>query len=103
MWSPPTRSRCESRVRSTPPSASAARAVAQLDFEIDFCAQFLPKAASDDEVKAIVRETIAKLGVSDAKQSGRVVCEIMKAHKGKVEPGAVKRSSKQARAQGLTA
>jgi uncharacterized protein len=68
-----------------------AEAVAQLDFEIDFCAQFLPKAASDDEVTAIVRETIAKLGVSDAKQSGRVVGEIMKAHKGKVEPGAVKR------------
>jgi len=71
--------------------ARGAEAVAQLDFEIDFCAQFLPKAASDDEVKAIVRETIAKLGVSDAKQSGRVVGEIMKAHKGKVEPGAVKR------------
>ena len=29
-----------------------AEAVAQLDFEIGFCAQFLPKAASDDETRA---------------------------------------------------
>src|SRR5438477_5234314 len=28
-----------------------------LDFEIGFCAQFLPKAARDDEVRAAVRET----------------------------------------------
>jgi uncharacterized protein len=68
-----------------------ADAVAQLDFEIGFCAQFLPKAASDDETRAIVRETVARLGVSDAKQAGRVVGDIMKAHKGKLEPATVKR------------
>jgi uncharacterized protein len=68
-----------------------AEAVAQLDFEIGFCAQFLPKAASDDETRAIVRETMARLGVSDAKQAGRVVGEIMKANKGKLEPATVKR------------
>ena len=68
-----------------------ADAVAQIDFEIGFCAQFLPKAASDDEVRAIVRETVARLGVSDAKQAGRVVGDIMKAHKGKLEAATVKR------------
>jgi uncharacterized protein YqeY len=68
-----------------------AEAVAQLDFEIGFCAQFLPKAASDDETRSIVRETMARLGVSDAKQAGRVVGEIMKAHKGKLDPSTVKR------------
>src|ERR1043165_8002830 len=68
-----------------------AEAVAQIDFEIGFCAKFLPKAASDDEVRTIVRETVARLGVSDAKQAGRVVGEIMKAHKGKLEPASVKR------------
>jgi len=65
--------------------------VAQIDFEIGFCAQFLPKAASDDETRAVVRETLARLGVSDAKQSGRVIGDIMKAHKGKLEPATVKR------------
>jgi len=68
-----------------------AEAVAQLDFEIGFCAQFLPKAASDDETRSIVRETLARLGVSDAKQAGRVVGDVMKAHKGKLEPATVKR------------
>jgi uncharacterized protein YqeY len=68
-----------------------AEAIAQLDFEIGFCSQFLPKAASDDEVRSIVRETVARLGASDAKQAGRVVGEIMKAHKGKIEAATVKR------------
>ena len=38
-----------------------------------------------------MRETVARLGVSDAKQAGRVVGEIMKANKGKFEPATVKR------------
>jgi uncharacterized protein YqeY len=68
-----------------------ADALPQLDFEIAFCARFLPKAASDDEVRVAVRETLARLGASDVKASGRVVGEIMKANKGKFEPAAVKR------------
>jgi uncharacterized protein YqeY len=68
-----------------------ADALPQIDFEIAFCARFLPKAASDDEVRIAVRETLARMGVSDAKQSGRVIGEIMKANKGKFEPSAVKR------------
>jgi uncharacterized protein YqeY len=71
--------------------ARGADAIEQLDFEIGFCARFLPKAASDDEVRAIVRETVARLAISDAKQSGRLVGEIMKANKGKVDPASVKR------------
>jgi uncharacterized protein YqeY len=68
-----------------------ADALPQIDFEIGFCARFLPKAASDDDVRAAVRETVARLGVSDAKQSGRVIGEVMKAHKGKFEAASVKR------------
>jgi uncharacterized protein YqeY len=71
--------------------ARGADAIEQIDFEIGFCARFLPKAASDDEVRTIVRETVARLGLSDTKQSGRLVGEIMKAHKGKVDPATVKR------------
>jgi len=63
----------------------------QLDFEIAFCARFLPKVASDDEVRSVVRETIVRMGVSDPKQSGRVMGDIMKAHKGKLEAASVKR------------
>lgn len=71
--------------------ARGADAIAQIDFEIGFCAKFLPKAASDDEVRALVREALVRMGVSDPKQAGRVVGEIMKANKGKLEPSAVKR------------
>ncbi|HET6284271.1 MAG TPA: GatB/YqeY domain-containing protein [Polyangia bacterium] len=68
-----------------------ADALPQLDFEIAFCARFLPQAASDDEVRAAVRETLVRLGASDPKQVGRVVGEVMKANKGKFEPATVKR------------
>jgi uncharacterized protein YqeY len=71
--------------------ARGADALPQLDFEIAFCARFLPKVAGDDEVRAAVRETIARLGAADPKQSGRVMGEIMKANKGKFDPSAVKR------------
>jgi len=71
--------------------ARGADAIAQIDFEIAFCARFLPKAASDDETRALVREALVRLGVSDGKQAGRVVGEIMKANKGKLDPAAVKR------------
>jgi uncharacterized protein YqeY len=63
----------------------------QLDFEIAVCARFLPAAASEDEVRAAVRETIARVGVTDVKAAGRVVGEVMKANKGKFDPAMVKR------------
>jgi uncharacterized protein len=68
-----------------------AHALPQLDFEIAFCARFLPKVAGDDEVRAAVRETLVRLGASDPKQAGRVMGEIMKANKGKFDPSSVKR------------
>jgi uncharacterized protein len=63
----------------------------QIDFEIEFCAKLLPKMAGDDEVRAVVRETIAKMGGKDPKLAGKVMGEIMKAYKGKFDPAAVKR------------
>jgi uncharacterized protein YqeY len=72
--------------------ARGADALPQLDFEIAFCSRFLPKAASDDEVRAAVREGLVRLGMSDPKQAGRLIGEIMKANKGKFDPGTVKRS-----------
>lgn len=68
-----------------------AAALPQIDFEIEFCARFLPKAASEDEVRSAVRETIARTGGNDPKQAGRVVGEIMKANKGRFDPATVKR------------
>ncbi len=63
----------------------------QLDFEIELCGRFLPKMASEDEVRAAVKEAIARLGATDAKQAGKVQGDIMKTHKGKFDPAMVKR------------
>ena len=68
-----------------------AEMLGQLDFEIEFCARFLPKMAGDDEVRAAVQEALGRLAVKDPKQGGRVMGEIMKANKGKFDPAAVKR------------
>ncbi len=66
-------------------------ALEQLDFEIAFCARFLPQMAGEDEVRAAVKEVVAKLGAADPKQSGKVMGEVLKAHKGKFDPAMVKR------------
>jgi uncharacterized protein YqeY len=65
--------------------------VEQLTWEIEFCDRFLPKGLSADELAAAVKAAIAQLGATDPKMAGRVVGEVMKHHKGKVEAAEVKR------------
>ena len=64
---------------------------AQLRFEIEFCERYLPKTMDEAAVRALVKERIAALGISDPKQAGRLVGDIMKTHKGQAEAGDVKR------------
>jgi uncharacterized protein YqeY len=68
----------------------AAQAAA-LRFEIAFCERYLPRAMDEAAVRALVRERIAALGITDARQAGRLVGDVMKTHKGQVEAGEVKR------------
>jgi uncharacterized protein YqeY len=63
----------------------------QLRFEIEFCERFLPRGLDDAALRALVRERLGALGVTDAKQVGRVVGDVMKTHKGQVEAADVKR------------
>jgi len=63
----------------------------QIDFEIELCGRFLPKMAGEEEVRAAVKEAIARLAVTDAKQAGKVLGDVMKANKGKFDPAMVKR------------
>ena len=65
--------------------------VEKLRFEVAFCEQYLPKAMGEDELRALVRERIAALGIADVKQVGRLVGDVMKTHKGQVEAADVKR------------
>ncbi len=63
----------------------------ELRFEIGFCERFLPKGLDESALRALVGERITALGVTDAKQVGRLVGDVMKTHKGQVEANDVKR------------
>ena len=55
--------------------------IAQFEFEIGFCEQYLPKKLDAAATETLVREAITRLGLTDPKQAGRVVGDVMKAHK----------------------
>jgi uncharacterized protein YqeY len=75
--------------------ARGAEQAEQLKFEIAFCERFLPKGMDEAQLRALVKERIAALGLSSAKEAGRLVGDIMKSHKGQVEAGEVKRIAEQ--------
>src|SRR2546425_3055772 len=64
---------------------------AQLRFELEFCDRYLPTRMDDARLRELVRERLAALGITDVKQAGRLVGDVMKTHKGEVEAGEVKR------------
>ncbi len=68
-----------------------AEEAARLRFEQEFCESYLPKGMEEAAVRALVKERLAALGITEAKQVGRLVGDIMKTHKGQVEAGDVKR------------
>ena len=65
--------------------------IAQLRFELEFCERYLPKGMDEAALRTLVAERLQALGISDAKQAGRVVGDVMKTHKGQVEAADVKR------------
>ena len=68
-----------------------AEQAAQLRFEVGFCERFLPKGLDAAALRALVQERMAALGITDAKQTGKLIGDIMKTNKGQVEAGDVKR------------
>ncbi len=64
---------------------------AQLRFEMDFCAGYLPRTMDEPALRALVQERLRTLGITDAKQAGRLVGDVMKTHKGQVDAADVKR------------
>ncbi len=67
-----------------------ASAIEELDWEIGFCAQFLPAQMGAEAVADAVKTAIAEMGVTDPKMAGRVVGAVMKKHKGQVDAALVK-------------
>ncbi len=65
--------------------------IVQLRFEVEFCERYLPKGLDETALRALVKERLGALGITDPKQVGRLVGDIMKTHKGQVEAADVKR------------
>lgn len=65
--------------------------VAQLQFEITFLDRYLPQRLDESGLRALVQERLAALRISDPKQAGRLVGDVMKTHKGQVDAADVKR------------
>ena len=68
-----------------------AEQAAQLKSEITFCERFLPKGLDEAALRVLVKERMAALGITDPKQSGKLLGDIMKSHKGQVEANDIKR------------
>jgi len=64
---------------------------AQLRGEIEYLDRWLPRGLDEAALRALVRERMTALNITDAKQVGRLVGDVMKTHKGQVEAGEVKR------------
>jgi hypothetical protein len=65
--------------------------LAQLRQEIEYLDRWLPKGLDEAALRALVSERLKALGITDAKQVGRLVGDVLKTHKGQVEAGDVKR------------
>jgi hypothetical protein len=63
----------------------------QLRWEIDVLARWLPKGLDETALRSLVRERLTALNITDAKQVGRLMGDIMKTHKGQVDTADVKR------------
>lgn len=70
----------------------AATQIAETQFELGFCEQFLPKRLDAEATDALVRRLAAEAGVSDPKQKGKLMGLIMKNHKDEVDGDLVRQA-----------
>lgn len=65
--------------------ANRAELVAQAEAEIAILKQYLPEALSDEELKAIVAETIAEVGATSPRDMGKVIPKVMAKAQGRAD------------------
>lgn len=65
--------------------------IEQLQFEIDYLSQFLPKLKNEEETRKLVKEAISETGAVDKKMTGRVMGAVMKRWKNEVDAEVVKK------------
>lgn len=73
----------------------------KLGWEVDYLSRWLPTKLDEASTEVLVRTTISELGVEgEPKAAGRVIGQIMKAHKDEVDGGLVNRLVAAALSQG---
>lgn len=70
--------------------------LAREEQEIAVTRRYLPQMMAEEELKAIVRDAIAKVGAATAKDMGKVIGAVMGQVKGRAEGGTVSRLVKEA-------
>jgi len=65
--------------------------VEQINFEIDYLKPFLPQMMDEEATRTLVTEKIAELGIASPNQFGKLMGNLMKDYKGKVDPAIVKK------------
>ncbi|MEK7331384.1 MAG: GatB/YqeY domain-containing protein [Candidatus Eisenbacteria bacterium] len=69
--------------------------VASEEQEIQVTARYLPQGLGDDEIRALIREAVAKTGAAGPKDMGKVIGAVMGQARGRVEGGTVSRLVKE--------
>ena len=69
--------------------------VASEQREIQVAARYLPEALGEDEVRALLRDAIAKTGAAGPKDSGKVIGLVMAEARGKVDGSVVSRLARE--------
>jgi uncharacterized protein YqeY len=70
--------------------------LAREEQEIKVTQRYLPQMVSEDELKAMIRDAVAKTGATTAKDLGKVIGAVMGQVKGRAEGGTVSRLVKEA-------
>ena len=65
------------------------------EMELEILRKYLPEQLSEEEIKRLAKEAIAKVGAKEPKDIGRAIAELMPRIKGKAEGGDVSRIIKE--------
>jgi hypothetical protein len=76
--------------------AGRADLVASEEREIAVTQRYLPQGIGEDELRALVREAVARTGATSPKDMGKVIGAVMAQVKGRAEGGTVSRLVKEA-------
>jgi uncharacterized protein YqeY len=68
-----------------------AEQAAELGFEVEWCAKFLPQGLGEAELRQAVSDAIAEGKITDPKQAGRVVGLVKKKHGDRADAALVKK------------